>query len=760
MPVQTDRRQTGLIARIVDTSLNEWEDFAGFDINPLTLYQPVDTSTGPSDYNYWGYRGQASMVQLGNGNIVRVRIGNPVDANDRDVYQQIITDPTDPTQWQAWTDLNYDTNYAIAVERDDAEPKGYRIYHSKVDAFGNGRLYVDNNLISLVFGNPIIRIKVVYGVTNFIYIQRLNAGSDARIQSWDYVPDTRATGPAAIYFDDCYDLLHVHHDIAAIIQGTTAWRIRARSADGQERVPMASDVLQIETADATVTTGSGSSNTFNKYHDAVFLKGPSKRNGYTRMDNLFVTNITDAEYPQGTWYLFYTEQHMDQFSNILSNLKAPVFWSRSVTLPYFSEAMPVGYSLWGLAGAISMGGYVYLAGNGRVLRRPLDRTSIDITNYVMSGSYETPRDNGKASASLVLANPDNVIGSQLGVSADVSGGALTERKVEFGIGLKQPNDITYTFKRAAQWWLATVNSAKEEAATRLELKLEDFWHRLETPFKDIWSIPGHFDWSDWQPDASNSVSDYVNEWDEQQSYTPVGAPASSVPRLLVNSSNSSADLTNYFSGTAITSLGGTISLFTGFGIGVNVSVSVTTWANTGVGIVLRYKDIDNFMIVRLLPAGLEVTGITDGTYNLIAGSTPFTKLTAVPTTLQVDLIGPNFTVYVNGVSAYGDNMFSRGQVDGLTDAGSVGIWAPSQIQVSNLIVKDYNAPVTTRELIRHLLAYAGEHDVTFDNNEETLSAPQLDMLWGPQQSDLDTPEKALRQLLETSKLNIVYRQDS
>jgi hypothetical protein len=39
-----------------------------------------------------------------------------------------------------------------------------------------------------------------------------------------------------------------------------------------------------------------------------------------------------------------------------------------------------------------------------------------------------------------------------------------------------------------------------------------------------------------------------------------------------------------------------------------------------------------------------------------------------------------------------------------------------------------------------------------------LAAPQLDVLWGPQ-SDLDSPEKALRAVLETSKLNVVWRQD-
>lgn len=753
MPVTATRR-TGLIAKVVNPHSNDWEDFAGLDINIPAVYQPIDTTEGDWDHEHWSYRGQAAMCQLADGSIVRVRIGDWTNTSERRIQRQIITDPTDPSQWQVWNWLAYDDAYAVAIERDDAAAAGYRIYHSKITGDGlTEGLYMDNVRIvsGAAGGMKCVKIKPVYGDTNRIYFMTVSQASDGYRQvDWWYVDNTTAGGLQS-FRRDAAQFQQYHHDLFTAKFSVYVQRFRAMPLGGTERDQFASDTLTVETGSYSGTTFEFSE--FNKYQFVRNLKGPSARAGFKRIDNLYLTKIANQQFTAGAWYLFYTEQHMDSLGNVMSNLKNPLFWSRSVpgnNFPhYFTQPVPVGYSIWGFAGAVVSGDYVYIAGNGRVLRSLLNPTETDITNYIIEGSYELPRDNGKAVGRLLCANPRNVLGEVFEMTSNTEVASLTERRLKFGIGYKRPHDNGFVYKRAANWWISGLRKLRaEDGKEQIEIEISDFWHRLENPFRDTWSIPGKFDWSDWQPEAANLLSNYTNDTDEFTSYNPAGAPESTVPRLRATASGTGP-------------LGGTITLFTGYR-DINGFVSATLWSPGG--LVFRYVDAENFYYVEITASGTYVHRVTDGDDNVIGSSThDSAKFVSNPDGSYLEVrFGWNQTeVYVAG-GGTGQAVVFQITFPAIYAPqpwnGFVGMYAPGQIEVSNFIVESPHTQITTRELLKMLLAYAGEHEVQFESDEETLAAPQFDLMLGPQ-SDLDTPEKAVRQALESSKLNIVWRQD-
>lgn len=777
MAVTTQTRETGAIASIVNSHTNDWEDFAGIDINVEAVYSPVDVSDGDWDITHWSYRGQAAMTQIANGDIVRVRVGDWTNTAYRGIQRQVITDPTDPSQWQTWSNLYAGDHYAVAIERDDSAVDGYHIYSSKSDG-----LYMDN--VGIVTGGAapyqIVRIKPVYGKTNMIYFAAIRQASDGlRAMSWYYVIDTLAPGTPnsdlaqfSYYHQDMFVVVHERDSTQEDFSGQ---RWRAMPLDSAERDPYASDTLTQE--------NTGTTQDFDPefghwawFEDGTFdyLKGPSQRAGFKRINDLYVTNISNDEFPNGAWYLFYTEQHLDAHGNVLSNLKNPLFWHRAamedahyqtesgfedrpILAGYWTQAVPIGYTIWGFAGVVVSGGYIYLAGNGRVLRVLLNTEETEISDYLIEGSYEMPRENGKGTGRLTFANPDNYIGELLGMSSSSTTGPLTERKLKFALGLRRP-DEDYVYKRDAEWWIAGIRKyVTDDNKQRIELEIGDFWHKLENPFRDTWHVPGRFDWNDWQPDADNKLENYTNDTDQFTSYNPVGQPSSTVPRLRTVAS-----------GERTGAGGGTVTLFAGFRDS-NAALQCILWAAGG--IVFRYKDPDDFYLVYVSSTGTYLHHITEGFSASNVGNSAFAiayetsddaKIDTVNgTLLNVIFLWNHFEFYVG--SGAGENG-QDGQIIQLPDTysqpttGMVGFYSKTLIEASNFIITQPNKLITSRELLKMLLAYVGEHDVQFESTEETLSSPQIDMLYGPQ-SDLDTPEKGVRQLLETARLNVVWRQD-
>jgi hypothetical protein len=125
-------RQTGLRVTIIDEGLNHWEYVAGTTTAPNpTDWMPAGTHA--YELEWYSYRLKAAMVKLGNGDIIRARMGNPADTTDRQIYYQRITDPTNATQWTTWSVLYSGTHYQVDLQADPVTPSAFITWHSKAD---------------------------------------------------------------------------------------------------------------------------------------------------------------------------------------------------------------------------------------------------------------------------------------------------------------------------------------------------------------------------------------------------------------------------------------------------------------------------------------------------------------------------------------------------------------------------------------------------------------------------------------------------
>jgi hypothetical protein len=730
--VSTTLRATGLVAQVIDERLNSWQDHAGQDINIDTFYAPVGTEQ-EWDQGYWAYRGQAAVVVLPDLTIVRCRIGSDADPADRKVYRQIITDPNDAAQWVAWTQLYTGDHYAIAMEVDAGSPVGYRIFHAKSDG-----LYERNSLKLAQTG--IVRIKTTANATGRIFFKVVSQDPDGRRKfDWYYTYIWAATPIAT---EDPVNYRWFHSDLAVYDAKTALYRFRAMAHGRHE---LSSDPRGIQ-ASEMLTVDHGTEEFFMdpdaaRWNNARYLKGPSGRAGYKIIDNLHLTRLTTLGETLPYYYLFYNERHIGLNGVVLSNHKNELFWSRSVGVPYYMSApTPTGYTIWGFAGVVQHGPFfVYACGNGRVLRRPSYAQTRDISDYILSGGYEVPRENQKSTGTLLGANPDNELGELLRLTGDESSG-MTDHRIQVAIGQKAPGDASYTWKRDDDWWITRLRKIKEQDADggsgpeRVEISIGNFWHRMEQPFMDTIVQPGHFIWSDWQPDAPNDVKNYSNDYDEWFASSPSGSDPQYIPRLKVVPS-----------GTAPHDLP-TLTLYAGQ-LFENGWVSLLMWQEGG--IVFRYQDADNFYLADITPNDkVRLRVCRDGNMTTLASASITTGLSAW---VAVDFRWSRVSIHMNDTI-----VLSHTIEDPALFTGFVGTTSP---EVSNATISDWNAVMTTKEMLRILFGYVDEHDVQLELDEETSAAEQIETTWGPQ-SDLDSPEKATRQLLDASKLQVVWLEDS
>jgi hypothetical protein len=720
--VSSTTRRTGTIVRVHNDNLNAWQDYAGTDINIDVAYQFLGAIHEDYEKEHWQYRGQAAMCADGDDSkITRLRIGDGTSA-DRKIYSQTITDPEDPTQWESWSVLYTGDHYAVAIE--PITGGGHRVYSAKADG-----IYVDNVL--KVAATNVVRIKPVAFDQKRLYVQTVEQDTDGnRELLWWFVPDVLAGG--AVLIEDCASYRWYRHDMVALKGPSTFYyRFRAMAHEAASRNAKASQILTCETANNL------SNDEFNEWDTIRYLKGPSEQAGFKAIDNMYVTALSSARWPGGAYFLFYNERHFDDNGNVLSNLKNPLFWQRSVGFPYYLSApVPVGFSIWGFAGAVQWEDYIWAAGNGRVLRRPQMETTLELTDYVIEGNYETPRDNQKSTGTMVCANAGNAVGAMLGL-ADTDEAGYTERRVDLAIGQKGASDEDYTWKVDDSWWISRLRKVKgEDGREQVMVSIGNFWHRLEVPFRDTIMLPGHFEWSDWQPDSPNQLFNYTNAYDEFVSYNPVGADPQYVPRLKT-----------VISGNPDVPAGlDTITLFAGWR-GENGMVRALLWADGG--LVFRYQDADNFFVAQATSSGtLTLKRFQDGVVSTLAS---VALGAGVAFWLTVDYRWARIRIDVN----FDDLVLEHTLVDPTPFSGFVGT---TSREISNFEVSDWNADLRTKELLRILLSHADEHEVELEIDEETASAGQLDLLYGPQ-SDLDAPEKAFRQVLEASNLQTVFLED-
>lgn len=733
----TEYRQVATRAKIIDDNMNSWEDFAGADINVEVAYRyPVGSGPDETAIDHWSYRGQAAMCKLGNGNIVRVRIGDGSTSN-KNVYIQIITDPSDPDAWTNWSLKYAADNYAIAIEADPIDPANYFIYTSQA-----GGLFI-NNVLKTPFFNKVVRIKPVAFTTaaGFLFVQSVVTDDDGfRAMLWSYTTNIFNPG-ASIWFGDVANNRQYRNDIVCL-KGSDSnhnlWhKFRAWTPEAGGRNQAASQILTLDTVDALNPLNDTQ---FNIWRNARYLKGPSGQGGFQTISNLYVTKLPDSS-GDLNYFLFYNERQRDILGNTLSNLKMPLFWSLAAGVyPYYMSApTPVGYSIWGFAGAVQSGNYIYLAGNGRVLRRSWPMTEISIENYILDGGYNKPRGNEKATGKLTCANPNNVLGSQLGLTSENTAG-LTGRRLWLEIGKKLLTDNTPQWKRDSAWWISDLKKSKSDNKQHLEINFADFWDRLENPFLDTITLPGHFRWEDWNPGGVNQLYNWYNDTDELFRYNPVVTD----DYLWTN-----PRLRTLISGDGPLG-GGTVTLLQTWR-GENGYVQAVMW-NINVGIVFRYQDSENFLYVIVKSNALELRQVVGGVDSLYYSTSglfrPAYRLEVTFTFQSID-VSYNF-----GEAGFSISNATLPLFTGFT--GFISMPGNTTLEVSNVTVVDWNEPMTTKELCKILLAYVGEHDSEIEL--ESDESAQLDLVWGPQ-SDLDNPSKAFTQLLDSARIEAKWIPD-
>lgn len=742
-----DTRQTGLIAKVIDDNLNSWEDFSGQDINVELVY-PYDVGSGPDIWEqaYWGYRGQASMcARTTDGALVRVRLGDGT-ASDRKVYRQIITDPTDTASWLTWTSAYAGDHYAVAIDPDATAGAGYHIYSAKTDG-----LYMDGVKVITLTG--IIRIKTTFLAPGLLYFQTVGPDSDGdRMLRWYYTPDARVVSP--VLTEDCAAYRWYRHDMVALrapgSNNDYYHRIRSMALEAGARHQGASEWLTSEWIGPGIAPTAAA---FNEWSNVRHLKGPSGEAGFKTITNLYITSLTQTNDPTGLtsfYYLFYNERERDLVGNVMSNLRMPLFWSRSVGYPYYlSQPTPTGYSVWGFAGAVAFGDYIYAAGNGRVIRRSRVTTELDLTNYVIEGNYSIPRDGAAGTGKLVLANPKNIVGAQLGMD-DISETGMTERRLLFALGTHKAGDVAMSWKRDNAWWIARLHKLNDGIKQQVEIDFGDFWHRMENPFRDTYSRPGRFTWSDWAPEETNHTFDYSNSTHPFYLYSPSGQPDWSLPRLRT-----------LLSGDTSGPYGESITLFGGWR-GENASIRARFWQDSSGadfgGFVFRYQDDQNFYRVGINITNVYISVFVGGIEKLL---TTIARPAGNGFLFEVDFRWKHIRIYREGVLLIDHTLVSPVMLTGFAGLMSA---KGSNIQVSNLVIEEFHTTLTTMNLVRTLLAYVDEHQVeaedeVVDPDLPGVDTPQIDIMWGIQ-SDLDTPGKALRQLLEAARVQVVWKADT
>ncbi len=663
------------------------------------------------------------------GAIVRVRIGDGSLTN-WDVYRQIITDPNVAAQWTTWTSLYTGTHYAVSIEADAAVGAGYRVFTAKSDG-----LYVDNALKITQTG--IVRIKPTFLDVGRVYFQTVTQDTDGeRALKWWYTPNVNAGTPTVT--EDCANYRWYRHDMVAAkalgTLGTYYYRFRSMALEAGARHKAASEWLTSELVGPNPSTAS-----INEWNQVRHLKGPSEQAGYKTITNLFITAMSSSDW-SSAYYLFYTERHKDIKGNILSNLRMPLFWSRSVGFPhYLSQPTPTGYSVWGFAGALEWGDYIFAAGNGRVLRRPKAAVQIDITDYVIDGNYELPREGGGGSGNIVCANPNNVVGTLLGLN-EITEVGMTERRLILALGVRQPSDAAHHWKRDSAWWVSRLRKSKDGVKEHVEVEFGDFWHRMDIPFRDTYTLLGRLWWVDWVEDGTNNTTNYSNSTDPFYSYSPAGEPAWSLPRLRTVVSGNGP-------------YGRSITRFAGWR-GENAEVRALLFS-TG-GIVFRYQDEDNFFAFEWTGGDAILVRFIDGVRTVLVS-------VAQPSGANrwtVDFRWKRIRVYRETVLVIDHTL-----TDPAILTGHVGFISDGtiNIEIGQFRLREWHQQLTTMDLVRTLLAYVDEHEVEVEDQDPETGLPdkgaeQINLIWGPQ-SDLDTPTKALRQLLDASKLQVVWRED-
>lgn len=685
-------RQTALKVTVTDSFPNQWEAVAGSGIPiPTSWYADKIPSTAQA---HAGYRLQMGMCVLTNGTIVRVRVGDGT-VSDRNIYKQEITDPTVASQWTTWTLAYSGTHYAVGVA--PATSSTYHIYAAKSDG-----LYKNNTLKQA--RTNIVEITTVQGYADAMYVLVVGTHSRDKRRTLDvyYSENVETTSFA---YNDNYDWYRT--ELSAYWDGTTLWRAQVAAFHSDPRSTQLAESLQIGRC-ATQYSGYYA-------NPPITLRGFASQAGNNAIVQPFLTKLSD-----GFYYIFYSESRYDASGDRAISANT-IFWQRSKDLKFWTEPIAIGFNDMPNTGfaVVERSGYIYLANNGTVWRRPLTTTqAYDISNYVPSIELSVPRNNGEGSGNFQIANPDGVNDAIVG---------FTDKEVKVEVGIKVA-DGSYKYGECNRWWIDTATRQQEQKSNRINVTLYDLWRRLNVPLRDTYNFIGQVNWYDFVAGGRNKVFNYY-------------------PRSCTATVRYSTSTSYYCEVTK--NVATSFLLYTGWK-GHNAQASAR-WRSGSIptddrfGIVMRYQDPKNYIWAYLRNNNVYLCRVVNGVSTRTSTAFNYGK----NPTLAIKLNWSYYTVTVNGTDKLSGQLTS---ID-YTKPGYAGVRVEGRTsyKFDRFKLISWEVPYTTSDLIKTALAMGDFHDVVVAGGEDK----QLAVVWGPQ-TDLKTPAAALKNLLDQNKLDLAW----
>lgn len=685
-------RQTGLQVVVQGWGLNNWELLTGEEIDS----DPTKTDSNSTLQTYWSYRNAADIIQLDDGTIVRVRLGDGTYGN-RGVYRQIITDPTDVTQWETWTVYSASNNFGVALTTDGTT---YHIYHTRIDG-----LYKDGAMIFAKLG--LINPSPVVGSLNAVFVMQVSkdpiditnpkTGSlwDRRRMDLWYSPDS------STFTEDPVNFRWYRNGICArLMDDSSVVRIQTNG--------MYTDPRAYNTGDSIThaTMPSVSDNTPGR---PLLIRGLGAQVGHNTVAGGRVFKLSD-----GFYYLIYDEYHSDVDFDSIVTPGISVCWQRSRDLIHWSEPVFTGFEAM-IGGLVEDDDWVYFAGNDAVWRRPKTYTPYELSNYVPHCAFNLPRDNQDPDGSVLVANPGGVHDYLLPMAGSI---------IQVRPGIKIA-DGTYAYKDFGKWYIQKVERNTEGTSNRLTINLGDIWARLDNPLRDTFNWIGKTVWDDWGEGLRNKSFNYFFDITSTRNFTPT----------------LTAD-TNTMNAMGLV-------LYTGWK-GHNVIFSATISSGVGDTGIVYYRYVDPKNHYRLEAAGGAVILYRrrNNVDEVLVPSTGFVGA------LRFDIRWGRHRIYAAGFLIIDYTETDPGAKPGYVGWKVIKAATPTvaiEWTLSGFHLEDYERALTTADLIRTALAMGDYHETIIADT----ATPQFAVIWGPQ-TDIPTPAVALKTMLDAEKLQLVW----
>lgn len=691
-------RETALSVIIKDERLNAWELVTGEDFGGQ-YYKAVQAGQGSIwELGFWSYRGTADIIQLDNGDIIRVRNGSNTDVNDRQIWIQTITDPTVTAQWDSWSVLYSGTHYSVSIAKTGANT--YAVYHAKSDG-----LYRNN---SLVWSSP---DTATYGdVLNFVPV----VGSTDEAGFLTYIRHDVTEGPLALRTMDIYytpDIVNVDPEPDRTNFRWTRQSIASMLMDDGR-------VCKIQVHPLLFNPRSllAGFSVFNQFYTSVtnmnatqtyIIRGLGGGGGKNWYSSVRLSRLSD-----GYFYMILAEVHqVAKGQESTTDIGGIFSWSRSLDGLHWSEPVVGPPFQRFVAGLVEDDNYVYWCGNDSVWRRPKG-TEYDISNYVPKLSMDLPRDNQTATGEALIANPNNINNYVRN---------LADQEIVIRPGLKLPSGAVYEYGQFDRFWIKQVNQIIEGGKNQLQIGFGNILDRLDNKLRDVYNFVGVTKWEDWKAGKRNEAFNYYFETDTRPT----------------KDDNDRLRTRGY-------------CLWTGWR-GVNFDITVKFSGVSGQPSVLgRYVDKRNHMKLRKEGSNLRLYEVVDNVENLVDGASVGTTTTTF--TVRWVMEWGYYKVYFNGSLAF---QSSGPWLDmELYKPGYVGFHATSY-KISNFKFNDLEYPLKMSDLIKTALALGDAHDVIVSGG----TSEAFGITWGPQ-TDIETAADGLRAAMETDKLQMVWRNGS